>query len=56
MHRTHKTTDSSTLWPSLPAISARTINQFAMISAAIAVKVRCKLDLKSLRVQLFVYS
>jgi hypothetical protein len=29
------------------AIRTRTINQFAVISAAIAVKVRCKLDLKA---------
>jgi len=30
-----------------PAISARTINQFVMIAAAITVKVQCKLDLKA---------
>ena len=47
MHRTHNTADSSTLWPSLRAIRTRTINQFAVISAAIAVKLRCKLDLKA---------
>jgi hypothetical protein len=30
-----------------PAISARTIDQFVMIAAAITAKVRCKLDLKA---------
>ena len=30
-----------------PAIRTRTINQFAMISAAIAVELRCKLDFKA---------
>ena len=30
-----------------PAIRTRTIHQFAMISAAVAVKLRCKLDLKA---------
>jgi hypothetical protein len=30
-----------------PAISTRTINQFAVISAAITVKVRCKFDRKA---------
>jgi hypothetical protein len=29
------------------AISARTINQFVMIAAAITVKVRCKLDFEA---------
>ena len=47
MHRTHNTADSSTLWPSLLAIGTRTIHQFAMISAALAIEIRSKLDLKA---------
>lgn len=47
MHRTHKTADSSTLWPSLRrSVRARSTN-LAVISSAIAVEFRCELNLKS---------
>ena len=47
MHRTHNTADSSTLWPSfMRSVRARS-TKFAMISAAIAVELRCKLDFKA---------
>ena len=47
MHRTHNTADSSTLWPSLlRSVRARS-TKFAMVTAAIAVEFRCKLNFKS---------
>jgi hypothetical protein len=47
MHRTHNTADSSTLWPSfLRSIRAR-IDQVVVISSALAIELRCKLDLKA---------
>ncbi len=47
MHRTHNTADSSTLWPSLlRSVRARS-TKFAVISAAIAIELRRKLDFKA---------